>query len=82
MGIRLHAGGKTSIRLDTGGSTAIHVDAGGMPSPEYKGAYVATPTHDMQTFPTEGKRMARDFTVNSIVKQEAPNEAGGLTLSI
>ncbi len=52
---------------------------GGMP---YSGAYSATPSWDVQTFPTEGRTMREDFEVEGIVKLEVDNASGGLTLTI
>ena len=48
----------------------------------YTGEYESTPSWIEQIYGTSGHSMLDDFTVHSIVKQEAPNAAGGLTLSI
>lgn len=49
---------------------------------EYEGAYSAIPSWQAQTFATANRVMREDFAVSQIVKLEAPNESGGLTLTI
>lgn len=48
----------------------------------YEGAYSAIPSWQAQTFATVNRVMREDFAVSQIVKLEAPNESGGLTLTI
>ena len=50
--------------------------------PEYEGPYTATPAWDAQTLATAHRAMSEDLTVLEIQKLEAPNDAGGLTLTI
>lgn len=50
--------------------------------PDYEGAYSAIPSWQAQTFATANRVMREDFAVSQIVKLEAPNESGGLTLTI
>lgn len=50
--------------------------------PEYEGAYTATPSWQEQTLATANRVMREDFEIEAIVKLEAPNESGGLTLTI
>lgn len=49
---------------------------------EYEGPYQATPTWSVQEFATNGLLMTDDFTVDSMLELEVPNDAGGLTLTI
>lgn len=51
-------------------------------APDYEGPYEATPSWDDQTFATADRLMRNDFEVEPIVQLEAPNDAGGLTLTI
>lgn len=55
------------------------LDGVGIP---YTGAYEAIPSWDVQTFETAGRTMRYDFEVESIVKLEVDNDAGGVTLTI
>lgn len=50
--------------------------------PEYEGAYTADARFSEQTFATAQKVMRDDFTVHAINYTEAPNDAGGVTLTI
>ena len=50
--------------------------------PLYTGAYVATPTASVQTFPTKDKRMAQNFAVNETPYSEVANIYGGYTATI
>lgn len=54
----------------------------GSDAPEYDGPYEVTPTWEDQAFPTADHLMTDDFEVSQILKLEAPNDAGGLTLTI
>lgn len=56
--------------------------AQGVRYPEYEGAYSATPSWQEQTLATANRVMREDFEIEAIVKLEAPNESGGLTLTI
>lgn len=49
---------------------------------EYEGPYQATPLWSVQEFATNGLLMTDDFTVDSMLELEVPNDAGGLTLTI
>ena len=51
-------------------------------APDYEGPYEATPSWSDQTFATSYRLMRDNFEVESIVQLEAPNDAGGLTLTI
>lgn len=71
--------------VDFGTSSQFDVEFGevvGTIVNPYTGEYESTPSWKEQVFKTNGLSMTRDFTVHSITKQEAPNAAGGLTLSI
>ena len=48
----------------------------------YQGSYDITPTWEKQVCPTQGKTLINDLSVESIVKLEVGNAAGGLTLTI
>lgn len=48
----------------------------------YEGPYEAVPSWEQQTFGTASRIMSQDFAVDSIIKLEAPNDAGGLTITI
>lgn len=48
----------------------------------YDGPYEAVPSWEEQEFATANRVMREDFAVSQIVKLEAPNESGGLTLTI
>ncbi len=62
------------VEIDTG-----IITTGGEP---YSGSYDITPTWEKQVCPTQGKTMVKDLAVESIVKLEVGNTAGGLTLTI
>ena len=49
------------LEFDLGAAVVIHAEG-----ERYDGPYEATPTREMQTFPTRGKVMNEDFTVNPI----------------
>lgn len=66
LGGRLH--GRTSLTGALSRSQGVF--------PEYAGPYEADALFSGQTFPTQAKTMARDFTVNAINYTEAPNEYG------
>lgn len=56
--------------------------AQGVRYPEYEGSYEADALFREQTFATQAKLMVRDFSVHAINYTEAPNDAGGITLTI
>lgn len=76
----------TAIALDEPPVTVIGLDeylrVSSSDLPDYEGPYEATPAWAVQTFATASRVMSGDFSVNPIQKQEVPNEAGGLTLTI
>lgn len=76
----------SSFDVSFAGASSFEVDFGVVTAssqlPEYEGPYEADALFSRQVFPTAHKSMRSDFTVNEIVMQEAPNQAGGLTLSI
>ena len=79
------SGGSLSARLHVSETPGLNLGNGGYigkPLDEYEGPYSAVPSWDGQTFATAGLAMREDFQVNPITKQETPNEARGLTLSI
>lgn len=49
---------------------------------DYAGPYEATPTREAQTFPTAGRRMASDFTVNPIPSNWGLITWNGSTLTV
>lgn len=55
------------------------VTVGGEP---YLGPYVAEALFSDQTFPTRRRVMSDDFSVRAINYTEAPNESGGITVTI
>lgn len=60
-----------SLTLEVGGDSLTwgadeYVRVVNADADEYDGPYEATPTAAAQTFPTTGKLMVRDFTVNPI----------------
>ena len=48
----------------------------------WAGPYEVVPDVDGQTVPTQGFRMAHDFSVTAIPYLRASNEAGGMTATI
>lgn len=50
--------------------------------PHYSGEYEVTPAVYSQTLCTDGKIADANITVNPIPYVEAPNEAGGITVTI
>lgn len=51
-------------------------------APEYEGPYEATPAATAQTFPTTGKLMVREFTVNPIPSNWGLITWNGSTLTV
>lgn len=63
-------------------SSSEYVPMVPIPLPEYDGAYSAIPSWQAQTLATANRVMREDLEIEAIVKLEAPNESGGLTLTI
>ena len=75
------------LALSVGGGVSLGGVSVGTPYPvyvggdPYEGAYVADALFTAQVFPTNGKNMRDDFTVNAINYTEALNDSG-ITVTI
>lgn len=82
--MRVHAGRPVPMHVTGAPTLAMAVSGGGGAAlPAYPGPYTVVPEAWFeQTFPTAGKRMTQDLTVDAVPYLLTSNESGGYTATI
>lgn len=61
---------------------SVRIKIGGIAIQEYEGAYIITPSGEIQILETNQKKMNDDVTVLAVPYAETANSAGGITVTI